>query len=128
MDWKKWATTWAVAIVVGFYTTFVLKTLWNWFAVPSLHVSEVSFWMMYGISMLVSTVVSRNDAPDEERFKRLAILINACVPEHKREEVREDIDTEEAGVFGRAGIAIAGKVLDNSLTLGVGWAVHMFLA
>jgi len=33
---KKTLLVWGIAFIVGFYTTFVLQSLWNWFAVPAL--------------------------------------------------------------------------------------------
>jgi hypothetical protein len=128
MNWKKWAVMWAVAMIVGLYTTFVLQNLWNWFAVGALHVSEVSFWMMYGLAMLIHAVFKRNEEKEEAGFKHLGILLNACVPEEKRSEVREEIESEEKSLPLKIGLMIAGQILDNSLTLGLGWAIHTFLA
>jgi len=51
-DWKKFAMTWTASTLVGFYSVFVLMEVWNWFAVPLLHVSEASYWLIYGVSML----------------------------------------------------------------------------
>jgi hypothetical protein len=38
-----------LTLVAHLFTTFVLTVLWNWFAVPALHASEISFWLMYGL-------------------------------------------------------------------------------
>ena len=51
-EWEKFAMTWMVSILIGFYSVFVLTELWNWFVVPLLHVPEARYWLMYGVTML----------------------------------------------------------------------------
>jgi hypothetical protein len=55
-DWKKFAMTWIASTLVGFYSVFVLMQVWNWFAVPLLHVQEAGYRLMYGLSMGIRTV------------------------------------------------------------------------
>jgi hypothetical protein len=78
--------------LVGFYSVFVLMQLWNWFAVPLLHVSEASYWLIYGLSMLfgLMTGVGEQDNPaHERRWNALFLILNACVPEQKMEDVKD---------------------------------------
>ena len=127
MGWKKWAILWGTSLVVGLYTTFVMQMLWNWFAVGALHASEVSYWMMFGLVMLVRTVFPGDDSKHEARYKRLVTIMDACIPEDKRADVKSEIESEEKSVPFTLGFMILGQVMDNSLTLGLGWAVHTFL-
>ena len=131
-DWKKFATTWMVSILVGFYSAFVLMEMWNWFAVPLLHVSESSYWLMYGVSMLFGLMTGASDGEQENpvherRWEPLFIALDACVPEHKSEEVREEVRSETEGIWTAVGIMIFGKVLSRSLTLGLGFVVHLLI-
>jgi hypothetical protein len=129
MDWKKWAIAWAVAIVVGFYTTFVVQSLWNWFAVPSLNAPTVSYWTAYGLVLLIRLVFDKNDyIKDQEAFGRLGMMIEACVPEEKRAELTAQLLEEDKGLAGRLGGGVIGQAFGVTFTLALGWAVHTFLA
>ncbi len=129
-DWKKFATTWTVSTLVGFYSVFVLMQLWNWFAVPLLHVPEASNWLIYGLSMLFGLMIGVGE-PDnpahERRWNALFIILNACVPEQKIEEVKEDVRPEGEGIWSDVGLLIFGRVLSRSLTLGLGFIVHLLI-
>jgi hypothetical protein len=116
--------------LVGFYTVFVLMQLWNWFAVPLLHVPEASYWLIYGLSILVGllTGVGEQDNPaHERRWNSVFIILNACVPEHKMEDLKEDVRSETEGIWSDVGILIFGRVLSRSLTLGLGFVVHLLV-
>ena len=130
-DWKKLGVTWAVSILVGFYSVFVLTELWNWFAVPLLRVPEASYWLMYGVAMLFALMTGSGDEQEnpahERRWKALLIALDACIPEHRAEEVREEVRLETEGIWTDIGIMISGKVLSRSLTLGIGFVVHLLI-
>jgi hypothetical protein len=128
MGWKKFVATWIVAIGVGFYTTFVLQSLWNWFAVTTFHLSEISYWTMYGMFMLVHALMPNNAPVDEERFNRLGLILNACVPDEKRPELEAEVEMDERSAPIMIATVVGTKVAENTLTLGLGWAVHTFLA
>ena len=129
-DWKKFAMTWATSTLVGFYTVFVLMQLWNWFAVPLLHVSEASYWLIYGLSMLFGLLAGygdRDNPADERRWSALFIILNACVPEQKLEEVTEEVRPEIESIWSDIGLKIFARVLTNTLTLGLGFVVHLLV-
>ena len=69
-DWKKFAMPWMVSILVGFYSVFVLMELWNWFAVPLLHVSEASYWLIDGVSMLFGLMTGTGDDQENPLHER----------------------------------------------------------
>jgi len=83
---KKMIGMWGIAIVVGLYTTFVLQMLWNWFAVDALRAPEISYWTVYGLLLLIRLIFEKPTLESDEKFKRLAILVEACVPQEKRQK------------------------------------------
>jgi len=130
-DWKKFAMTWIASTLVGFYSVFVLMQAWNWFAVPLLHVPEASYWLIYGLNMLfgLMTGAGEQDNPaHERRWNSLFIILNACVPEHKIQEVQEDVRSQTEGIWSDLSLMIFGRVLSRSLTLGLGFVVHLLVA
>jgi|ERR1019366_810742 integrase len=71
-----------ISLVVGFYTTFVLQNLWNWFAVPALHVSNIGYWSMFGLNILIGLLFERGEKYEEDhRWKAAMTVLDACVPE-----------------------------------------------
>ena len=125
-DWKKVVITWITATLVGFYSVFVLMQLWNWFAVPLLHAPEASYWLIYGMNMLFGLLTANVDNPaHKRRWNSLFIILNACVPEHKMEEVKEEVSTETKSIWSDVGMMIGGRVVAASVTLGLGFVVHM---
>ncbi len=122
--------TWGTSTLVGFYTIFVLMQLWNWFAVPLLHVPEASYWLIYGLSMvfgLLTGATGQDNPAHERRWNSLFLILNACVPEHKMEDVKEDVRSETESIWSDVGLLIFGRVLTNSLTLGLGFVVHLLV-
>ena len=129
-DWKKFAMTWTASTLVGFYSVFVLMEVWNWFAVPLLHVSEANYWLMYGVTMLFGLMTGAGEEENplhERRWKALFIALEACLPEHKTEEVREEVRLETEGIWTDISTMIFGRVVSRSLTLGLGFVVHLLL-
>ena len=109
---------------------FVLMQVWNWFAIPLLHVQEPSYWLIYGLNMLfgLMTAVGEQDNPAfERRWNSLFLILNACVPEHKMEELKEEVPSETEGIWSDVGLMIFGRVVSRSLTLGIGFLVHLLV-
>ncbi len=129
-DWKKFAMTWTASTLVGFYSVFVLMQIWNWFAVPLLHVTEASYWLMFGLSMLFGLMTGA-DEPDnpahERRWNALFIILNACVPEHKMEDLKVEVGSETESIWPDVGWMIFNRVVSRSLTLGLGFVVHLLV-
>jgi hypothetical protein len=129
MGVKKLGSAYLVALVVGFYTTFVVQSLWNWFAVKAFSVPIVSYWEMYGLTMLLGLLLARDgeEAKDEQRWKSAFVVLDACVQPDKRDEVAEDIKMQGEGLWLEIGFIIFGKAIANTLTLALGWVVYTFL-
>ena len=127
-DWKKIGMTWGISTLVGFYTVFVLMQLWNWFAVPLLHVPEANYWLIYGLNMLfglMAGVGERESPVDTRRWTTLFIVLDTFVPEHKMEDLKEAVRSESEGIWSDLSWMIVGKVIGASLTLGLGFVIHL---
>jgi hypothetical protein len=81
--------------------------------------------------MLFGLITGADDQQEnpvhERRWKTLLIALDACLPEHKAEEVREEVRSETEGVWTDIGMMIFGKVVSRSLTLGLGFVVHLLI-
>lgn len=113
-------------MTVGLFTAFVLTVLWSWFVVPAFHVDAVSFWVMYGLTMLVDLVrFQGNDSDADKKHEVVAVMLDACVPANRRDEVNEQLTTFSERMWYDAGWKVFGRLLTNVLTLGLGFVVHM---
>jgi hypothetical protein len=124
---KKGALFFGLSLIIHLYTTLVLTILWNWFVVPALHVSDISFWLMYGLVLIVSLFSNPGDQTFEadRRTKSLMTAIEACIPEDSRELVREQIESQSKEVWIEAGALIFGRAFSNTVALGIGFIAHI---
>jgi len=119
-----------VVFATGFYTTFVLQNLWNWFVVPALHTAEVSYWMMYGIQLIWDLLSVRGwDNPVNERRWEVALMaIDMCIPDEKRVRFGESLNAIEGARWSKLAEQVAGDLAAATVTLAVAWGIHTFLA
>jgi hypothetical protein len=82
---------------------------------------------MYGLLMTVYLVFQKDDFEDERRWKRIAVILGACIPDEKRAELKGDITAEDGDFTMQVVGSILGKAFGNTVTLALGWAVHAFL-
>jgi hypothetical protein len=116
-----------VGMIVGLYATLVLTVLWGWFVVPAFHLSPISFWVMYGLTMLISLLrPTGTDINAKNRHKIVAVMLDACVPSDRREEVTEQLKELKEQVWYQAGWQVFEQVVAISVTLGIGFVVHRF--
>lgn len=126
MNVKKFLLLYAVSVIVGLFTAFVLTVLWSWFVVPAFHVDAVSFWVMYGLILLIDLLRSDgNDVEADQRHKIVAIMLDACVPAERRAEVMEQLTEFTEQIWYEAGWKLFGKLLGNAMALGLGFVVHV---
>lgn len=120
--WKTYLPTFVFAVLVGFYTAFVLTILWGWFVVPIFSVKELGFWQALGLVWTAQLFLSylKDDGP---RWKALAATIECCVPEEKKEELSQILRTQSKEMW----TTILEKAAGITFTLGLGWLVHTFL-
>lgn len=122
--------TFLVGPLIGLYTTLVIENLWNWFAAESLHLPEISFWVMYGLVLLIGLFAQRFSDPNKEQeysFKAITTALDACVPEDKKEWVNEQLEDQRKELWFDIGLIAFLRVLSVTWVLVLGWAVHSFL-
>lgn len=124
---KKTVVFYCIGAVIGLYTTFVLQQLWNWFVTEAFHFSQISFWVMYGIVLIIGMFSYNPKLEEQQQFKALATGLDACVPDERRESVNEQIKEQTDQIWVDAGFHVFGKVVSNTISLALGWAVHAFL-
>ncbi len=83
---------------------------------------------MYGLHMLMVMVLQRNVYEENDRWKRALVMIYASVRPESKAQVDEELKEMNDSVYMDVGFLIAGMLLTNTLTLGIGWAIHTFLA
>ena len=118
---------WGFAFVGYFYTAFVLQMLWNWFAAPVFRLNPIGYWQMYGLHMLMMMVLQRNSYEENDHWKRALLMVYASVRPENKAEVDELTQMKESE-YVEAGLMMAGMVLMNTITLGIGSVLHAFLA
>jgi hypothetical protein len=118
------------SLITQLYTTFVLTVLWNWFAVRVFHVSDISFWLMYGLVIFVNLFRDPGDQffDNERRWNSLMTAIRACIPEDCKEFVKEQLRGHDEEIWLEAVTLIIGRALGNSIALGMGLLAHRLVS
>jgi len=80
--------------------------------------------MLFG---LMTGAGEEENPAHERRWNMLFIVLDTCVPEHKMEDLKEYVRAEKEGIWADVGLMIFGKALSRSLTLGLGFVVHMLI-
>jgi hypothetical protein len=123
---KKSALFFSLSLVIHLYTTLVLTLLWNWFVVPVFHVSQVSFWLMYGLVLVINMLQSPSeDSNADRRTKTLMTAIEACIPEDHRQLVREELERQNNEIWIDLGALMFGRAFGVTVTLGIAFIVHV---
>lgn len=126
MKMKNLLWFWPIGLVISLYATFVLQHLWNWLVVPTLHVSAISFWTMYGLHLFVLLLTQHGDGgiTDEIRWEVAIAMLDACVPCESQKRLNEEIED-----YTRRKVAsrLTVRVLEYSVTLAIGWGIHTTL-
>ncbi len=117
---------WSIGIVVALYTTFVVQSLWNWFVTEAFHLSPISFWVTYGIVLVIRLLGQKTRTDEMLMFEVLGTKLDACIPDDKQEVVEKKVK-EMTGATTWV-FTFAGDFVGNTFTLVVGWIVHVFLA
>jgi len=126
---KKMALTFGVSVLGAAYKAFVLMLMWNWFVSPVFHTGSISFWQVLGLLWLVQLFVGLDtdeNPANTARWENLFLVLDACVPEEKRDEVKELFKQKNEAIWGQLGVYIFGQFVGYTLTLVLGWAVHTF--
>jgi hypothetical protein len=122
---KKTILFFAVGMVVQLYTTFVLVSLWGWFVTTAFHVPTISFWVMYGLVLFVGLFSdpTKTDFEVGLQLKALVLMVEACVPEEQRVDIKEKLEDLGSDMWYTAGSAIFGRIVSNTVALGFGFLI-----
>lgn len=120
-------------IATPFYTSFVVQILWNWFVVEALHAPNISYFHALGLLIVIHVLkytesVSKH-ADDDKHWHRVEAMIDACVPQQRRDATNAEIiavDKQSEPTWLIA-LSIFEKPIVNTLALGAGFLVHEFL-
>jgi hypothetical protein len=112
-------------IIVSFYLTFVVQTLWNWFGQPAFHV-DLSYWNMYGLLLIVNLLKMRNTDPEDAHmlFKTMT-MVQACVPEEKRAAITKEFGEDEFEKWFRPAMLQGMKAVGATVWLVLGFGIHI---
>jgi hypothetical protein len=101
--------------------------MWNWFAVPALHVPSVSFLAMVGLVWLIDLLIDRTDT-DEFRWKAVDAVIDVCVPDHKRQQLMDTLKQLEDDVWIDIATNVFAKLVANTSILVLGFGLHVLIS
>ena len=125
---KKLSWFWLIGLMVGLYNAFIVQNFWNWFVIPAFHASEIPYWGIYGLLMLISLVADRGDEfASEHRWKVILTVVDACVPDEKKLIVEESLKQQTDTMWIDLGSKVFGKLVGNTATLAIGWGIHAFI-
>ena len=126
---KKTIWLWGAGLLIGLYATFVLQQLWNWFLVPTINASPISFWAMYGLHLFVVLLTKHLDHGWENdfRWEGATKLLEAFVPDERRETLLALSKKQTEEVWMMAGAMCFSNAVGYSITLVTGWVVHTVL-
>ena len=124
----KWFVAWLIGLTVGCYTAFVAANFWDWFAVPVLHVSSISFLQMLGLMWLISLFTGTFSAFDDARWKVLGFTVDLCVPEEKQQALKEFMDSLPFLVRLDTICKVFAQIAGNTFMLAAGFVLHLVVA
>jgi hypothetical protein len=126
---KKTMWAWGIGLAAGLYATLVLQQLWNWFLVPALNASPISFWAMYGLQLFVALLIQNFNQgwENDSRWEAFTNMLAASVPAERREGLLNVVEKQTEDVWINARAALFGKVVGYTTSLALGWVVHAVL-
>jgi hypothetical protein len=80
------------------------------------------------LNLLVQLVIERSTFEEDTRWTRAGLLMYAAVPPDKKEEVDDEIKSENDSAWFNAGFQVFGRILTNSSALVLGWVIHVLAA
>ena len=130
MQPKKKFVIYAMSFIGGFYYVFMLQNFWNWFLAPILFSRNITFWEMFGLSILVDLFLTKNfrrEFEQDSQWKISFAILNLCVQQENLEQANNEIKKIEESLWREA----VGKIFEQALGLtGVfilGWGIHKYL-
>jgi hypothetical protein len=124
---KKYAIHFVVALLVGVFRAFVLMNLWNWFVTAVFHVSEISFLQVLGLSLVIQVFTGDRISGEKVQWDLLMRTLEHCVPEERREALKEELKEAEEGMGLELGMMILSQFLSLLATLAFGFVIHILV-
>jgi hypothetical protein len=129
---QKMVATWAIALLVGLYSTFVALNLCGWFAVPYLHLPSLSFLQLWGLMLLAGMLARGNfqsaSEGDKNKWAALITAVEMCIRDEKQQAWKEYWDMEPARVLMESFGAVIGALLWSTLVLCLGFILHSVIS
>jgi hypothetical protein len=119
-----WA--WIPGLMVGIYTAFVAMSMWNWFAVRALHVPSISFLEAIGLIWLIG-ILTRRPEVDDIKQKMYITILDACVPDDKRDILNENIKEQKDNIWIDGLSMVFAQIVGNTTTLILGFGLHSLI-
>jgi hypothetical protein len=117
--------SWVARVVLSLYITFVLQMLWNWFATQAFHIENIGYWNMFGLLLIPTLVKTKNsDTGETHLLTRVMTMVEASLPEDKREETMRQLEEGEIAKLFRPTSVDAMKALGGTFFFVVGFVVH----
>jgi hypothetical protein len=103
--------------------------LWDWFMAPTFNLAPSSFWMMYGLLLVVrafSAAVGDDSWIENRRSQaKINAMVDACIPEERRESVNKKLEEIEGHIWENVSIPAIVTVMGNTFVLGLGFVIHI---
>lgn len=132
MPSMKWSAVLPVALLVGLpiglYTAFVAQCFWNWFAAPTLRLPEISFLQMLGLWWMIDLLIRPSSDGERKTWALLASITELCVPPERATELEELKDANPVVELIQGFSGAFGKIVGNTLTLALGFGLHLFIS
>jgi hypothetical protein len=116
-----------IRLVLCGYIAFVLQNLWNWFAVKALNVSGIGFWSTCGLLIMINLFANTLREDNNEKWKGAYSLLEACVPEERREVVDEETRERIRMRWIHAASSAFEKIVGVTLAFFGGWIIHLLV-
>jgi hypothetical protein len=130
MNIKRWIWLWIVPNAAAVYTAFILQCFWNWFVVPATNLPPISFLVMYGLRLFTSMMFGNGGVVVqmmEFYWTGFLKIADRLTPELYRNDLADALNDFADGEFGWGAKKLLWQVFGNTVTFGVGWAIHMFI-
>jgi hypothetical protein len=93
------------------------------------HIPAISFLQVWGISLVIGLFSFDSDrfVTEQKRWNVLMTTLEHCVPEHKKEDLKQELKDNFGDEMTDMWASVGASVLGNSITLGFGFVIHLLV-
>ncbi|MGD0404356.1 MAG: hypothetical protein ABSB66_14290 [Candidatus Acidiferrales bacterium] len=124
MIWKKPLAQFFVTILMQFYTAFVVMNLWNWFVTRAIHAPSIGYLTVYGLLLIVQLFRALPRQSEELKYKRLMIMLDACVRDSRREAMADELREINKETTDVPSWMVIETLVGNTIALILGWFIN----